>query len=95
MKTLSVSIELSKLAIEAEGEMLAPKEWVSNMKKVLSKHEDIVGGFRESQLKNSKSLGEDLRLSEYQLNYEKSSLLFQLVNFSPRGEWQVQGFRFV
>lgn len=95
MKTFSLSVELSSLALETVSQPLAPGEFLNKVKSTLSSHFDILGKYMGSRLNRRKELGADLRLTEYQLDYENSSLLFQLVRYNPRGEWQVQGFRFV
>jgi hypothetical protein len=95
MKTFSLSVELSSLALETVSQPLAPGEFLSKVKSTLSSHFDVLGKYTGSRLNRRKELGADLRLTEYQLNYENSSLLFQLVRYNPRGEWQVQGFRFI
>ena len=95
MKTLSLSVELSTLAMENTSHPLAPAEFLGKVKNVLSRRPDILGNFTGSRLNTNKHLGDDLLLNEYQLDYEKSSLHFQLLNFGPRGDWQVKGFRFV
>lgn len=92
MKLLNLSIELSNLALDAAGTPMAPNELLHRVQGVLEQHGGLLGDFT-SEHKNSRDLGTDLRLSEYQLNYERHSVQFEMVNFLPRNEWEVQGIR--
>lgn len=94
MKTLNLSIELSNIALESVGQSVAPDEWVDKMYDVLDRHTGLLGQPTGSQ-NYQKSLGNDLRLDEYQFDYERHSVQVEFVNFLPRGEWQVQGVRLV
>jgi DNA-binding response OmpR family regulator len=95
MKTISLSVELASIALETIGKPFTPSELLLKVKKVLNHRTDLLGAYTGSRLSSRKSLGSDLSLNEYRLDFEKSSVLFQLARFNPRGEWQVQGFRFV
>jgi hypothetical protein len=92
MKTLPISIELSNIASESVIAPLPRRELLDKLVSTLDRFTNILGycqGSREVQ----KNLGDDLRLDEYQFDYERHSIRFQLIKFLPRGEWQVQGFQ--
>lgn len=93
--TLPLSIELSSLALESSGQPLGPNEWLGKVKHVLDQYVDVVGNLNKSSLQRHLTLGDDLRLDEYQFDCENCSLQFQLIRFRPRGEWQVHNFRFI
>lgn len=92
MKTLSLSIELSNIALETADLQLAPQDLLHRLKAVLAHHADLLGKLTATR-KQQKHLGSDLRLHEYEFDYEKHSIQLQLIHFLPRGSWQVQGFR--
>lgn len=94
MKTLSLSIELSKIAFEANGASMSQDELLNRVQDVLQEHSDDLGPFTGSS-ESQKSLGSDLQLNEYQFDYEQFSVQVQLANFVPRGDWQLQGVRLV
>ncbi len=94
MKTLSLSIELTDLAMQSIRRPASPNLLLRKIERILSKRPDILGRFAGQQQEVQRQLGKDLQLKEYRLDYELSSLYLQLVHFQPRGEWQVRGFRF-
>ena len=92
MKTLSLNIELSNIALEASGQPMSKNELLGKVRSILSLHTGLLSKLTGSK-KQQKSLGSDLRLSEYQFDYEQHSVQVQFANFAPRGDWQVQGIR--
>ncbi len=92
MKTLSLNIELSNIALEAAGQPISQGELLGKVRGILGQHTGLLGRLTGSR-KQQKSLGNDLRLREYQFDYEQHSVQVQFANFAPRGEWQVQGIR--
>ena len=94
MKTLNLSIELSNIAIEAAGQPMSKGELLGRVRQMLRQHTGLLGRLTGSS-NQQKSLGADLRLSEYQFDYEQHSVQVQFANFLPRGDWQVQGIRLV
>ncbi len=92
MKSLNLSIELSKIALETNGQSMSQDELLYRIQDVLLEHSNELGQFTGSS-EYQKSLGSDLQLNEYHFDYEQFSVQVQLANFVPRGEWQVQGIR--
>lgn len=92
MKTLSLNIELSNIALEASSQPMSQGELLGKVRGILGRYTGLLGRLTGSR-KQQKSLGNDLRLSEYQFDYEEHSVQVQFANFAPRGEWQVQGIR--
>ncbi len=92
MKTLNLSIELSSIALEATGQPMSQGELLGKVRGILRQHTGLLGRLTGSS-NQQKSLGSDLRLSEYQFDYEQHSVQVQFANFLPRGDWQVQGIR--
>ena len=94
MRALSLSIDLSNIALEAAGQSFSKSELLGKVRGILCQHTGLLGKLTGSS-QHQKSLGKDLRLSEYTFEYEQLSVEVQLANFVPRGEWQVQGVRLV
>ena len=94
MKTLNLSIELSNIAIEAADQPMpmSQGELLGKVRGILGRHTGLLGKLTGSS-KQQKSLGSDLRLSQYQFDYERQSVQVQFANFVPRGDWQLQGIR--
>ena len=95
METLALSIELSSIAVESIGQPIAPAELLSRIKNTLSRRSDLLGGFMGSRLQRKQDFGGDLHLNEYRFDYEKRSLLLQMLRLQARGTWEIKGFRFV
>lgn len=95
MKTLPLSIELSTIAVEATGQPVLPSEFLARIKNTLAKRSDLLGRFIGSCLNREQDFGSDLLLNEYRLDFEKHSLLLQMIRLQARGTWEVKGFRFV
>ncbi|NRB50877.1 MAG: hypothetical protein HRU41_24620 [Saprospiraceae bacterium] len=51
-----------------------------------------MGRFITCQLIDQRTLADDMRLEQYDLQYEKHTLRMQFMFFKPRGVWQVKGF---
>ena len=94
MKNLSLSIELSSFAIEATACPMAYDELLYRVEAILRQHKEFLGKLTGSS-EQQKSLGDGLRLSEHQFDYEQHSVQVELANVMPRGDWQVQGIRLV
>jgi len=94
MKTLSLSIELSKIALESNGLPMSQAELLDKVQGILLEYSNELGRLTGSS-EYQKSLGSDLQLNEYQFDYEQYSVQVRLANFMPRGGWQVQGVRLV
>lgn len=94
MKSLSLSIELSNLALETACQNMSQDELLGMVQDVLLDYTTHLGRFTGSS-EQQKSLGDDLLLSEYQFDYEEHSVQVQLANFVPRGDWHLQGVRLV
>ncbi len=80
MKTLSLSIELSNIAIEAAGKPMSQGELLGKVRGILRQHARLLGRLTGSS-EQQKSLGTDLRLSEYQFDYEQHSVQVQGIRF--------------
>ncbi|MBI1225820.1 MAG: hypothetical protein GC192_11335 [Bacteroidetes bacterium] len=92
MKSLNLSIELSKIALETNGQPMSQDELLSRVQDVLLEYSSELGQLTGSS-EYKKSLGSDLQLNEYQFDYEQFSVQVQLANFVPRGDWQLQGVK--
>lgn len=92
MKSLSLSIELSNLALETASQNMSQDELLGMVQGVLLDYTTQLGRLTGST-EQQKSLGDDLLLSEYQFDYEEHSVQVQLANFVPRGDWHLQGVR--
>jgi hypothetical protein len=92
MKSLNLSIELSKIALETNGQSMSQDELLGRVQDVLLEYGTELGQFTGSS-EYQKSLGSDFQLNEYHFDYEQFSVQVQLANFVPRGEWQVHGIR--
>ncbi|MCB0549553.1 MAG: hypothetical protein KDD19_18410 [Phaeodactylibacter sp.] len=93
MKILSLSIELSSLALEASQQSLVPDELLRLAQQRLNEKESQLGRFLNCKCTETRQLSQDLGLASYELCYEKKSLHFQFAYFQPRGAWELQGFR--
>ena len=94
MKTLNLSIELSNMAFEAAEQSMSQHELLGKVGDILHLHPEVLGKPTGSS-KQQKSLGNDLRLSEYHFDYEQHSVHVKFANFLPRGDWEVQDIRLV
>jgi DNA-binding response OmpR family regulator len=95
METLALSIELSSIAVDSICQPTTPAELLSRFKNTLAGRSDLLGRFRGSSLQRKQDLGGDLHLNEYRFDYEKHSLLLQMLRLQARGTWEVKGFWFV
>ncbi len=95
MKTLALSIELSSIAVETTGQPITPTELLTLIKNTLAKRSDLVGSFMGSHLSRKQDFGSDLHLNEYRVDFEKRSLLLQMLRLRARGTWEVKSFKFV
>jgi hypothetical protein len=92
MKTLGLSVALSNVAIEAAAKKMSQSALLEMVEGILLQYADVLGKATGSS-EQQKSLGADLRLSEFHFDYEQHSIQVQFANFLPRGDWQVQGIR--
>jgi hypothetical protein len=95
MKTLSINIELSQLALETASKSILPIDFLNRAKLALSGKISQLGGFINCQLCEQRSIGSDLNLEAYDLQYEHRTLRLKFVRFQPRGTWEMQGFQWV
>ncbi|MCB0519285.1 MAG: hypothetical protein H6577_07805 [Lewinellaceae bacterium] len=95
MKTLALSIELSTIAVENTGQPISLSDFLARIKNTLLKRTDLLGRFRGSRLDREEDFGADLHINEYRLDFEKHSLLLQMIRLQARGTWEVKGFRFI
>jgi len=96
MKTLSLNIELSQLAMEATTHATTvPAELLSQARQRLSRKINQLGQFVACQLHEQRSIGADLNLECYDLQYEHKTLRMRFIRFQPRGTWEMQSFQWV
>jgi hypothetical protein len=95
MKTLSLNIELSQLALEAAGGAILPTDLLLQARHRLNKNATQLGHFIRCQLSEQRTIGNDLSLESYDLQYEKRTLRVRFAQLQARGTWEMQGFQWV
>ena len=95
MKTLSLNIELSQLALEATGRPIVPIDLLTQARNKLNNNATQLGNFIQCQLSEQRTIGNDLSLESYDLQYEKRTLRVRFAQLQARGVWEMQGFQWV
>lgn len=92
MKNLSITVEISSIALDSIAQPQQPIDILQKARLFLNQKIEQMGQFINCQLTDQRTLADDMCLEQYDLQYEKQTLHMQFMFFKPRGVWQVQGF---
>ena len=92
MKNLNITVEISSIALDSIARPQQPKDILRQARQFLNQKIEQMGRFITCQLIDQRTLADDMRLEQYDLQYEKHTLHMQFMFFKPRGVWQVKGF---
>ena len=95
MKNLSITAELSSIALETIAQSMTPKQILSKVRRSLAAQFSIMGKHCTTRLNNRRQFDETLELNEYELTYENHTVRMAFLHFKPRNCWEVKSFRLV
>lgn len=92
MQTLNLAVELSNMTIQEATNFKSPTALIQRAKDQLNNQAELLGRYIHCAQRNSRKIN-DMLMTEYQLEYEKQTLAFQLIYFQPRDTWEIRNFQ--